>query len=63
MAQELFISVKTVQYHLTHIYAKLGVRTRGELAPYFRDLLAPGVTADEPGSSTACRLTVEDAGT
>ena len=31
-ALELYISVKTVQYHLTHIYAKLGIRTRSELA-------------------------------
>ncbi|MEU5403575.1 AAA family ATPase [Streptomyces sp. NPDC005963] len=31
-ASELFISVKTVQYHLTRIYAKLGIRSRGELA-------------------------------
>jgi ATP/maltotriose-dependent transcriptional regulator MalT len=29
---ELFVSTKTVQYHLTRIYAKLGVRSRGELA-------------------------------
>jgi DNA-binding CsgD family transcriptional regulator len=32
VAAELFLSVKTVQYHLTRIYAKLGVRTRVELA-------------------------------
>jgi DNA-binding CsgD family transcriptional regulator len=31
-AAELFISPKTVQYHLTRIYAKLGIRTRAELA-------------------------------
>ncbi|MGJ0119442.1 LuxR C-terminal-related transcriptional regulator [Williamsia sp. MIQD14] len=31
-AAELFLSVKTVQYHLTRVYAKLGVRTRSELA-------------------------------
>jgi DNA-binding CsgD family transcriptional regulator len=29
---ELFVSTKTVQYHLTRIYAKLGIRSRGELA-------------------------------
>lgn len=34
-AQELFVSVKTVQYHLTHIYSKLGIRSRGELAAQF----------------------------
>ena len=32
VATELFISVKTVQYHLTRTYAKLGVRSRTELA-------------------------------
>lgn len=32
IAQELFISVRTVQTHLTHIYNKLGVRSRTEAA-------------------------------
>ncbi|MFF8847925.1 AAA family ATPase [Streptomyces sp. NPDC015127] len=36
-ALELFISVKTVQYHLTHVYSKLGIRSRSELAATFRD--------------------------
>lgn len=31
-AEELFLSVKTVQYHLTRIYSKLGVSGRTELA-------------------------------
>lgn len=34
-AQELFVSVKTVQFHLTRIYAKLGLRSRSELAARF----------------------------
>lgn len=62
VAQELFISVKTVQYHLTHIYAKLGVRTRSELAACFRDFLNPDVTADDPGPPTVSRLTADDVG-
>ena len=37
VASELFISIKTVQFHLTHIYAKLGVGSRSELAAQFRD--------------------------
>lgn len=37
-AIELFISVKTVQYHLTHIYGKLGIRSRSELAARFREI-------------------------
>jgi DNA-binding CsgD family transcriptional regulator len=38
VASELFISIKTVQFHLTHIYAKLGVGSRAELAAQFRDV-------------------------
>jgi DNA-binding CsgD family transcriptional regulator len=37
VASELFVSIKTVQFHLTHIYAKLGISTRAELAAQFRD--------------------------
>ena len=36
-AEELFIGAKTVQYHLTRIYAKLGVTSRTELAARYRD--------------------------
>ncbi|MEW1551443.1 helix-turn-helix transcriptional regulator [Streptomyces tsukubensis] len=36
-ALELFISVKTVQYHLTNVYAKFGIRSRSELAARFRE--------------------------
>ena len=37
VATELFVSIKTVQFHLTHIYTKLGINSRGELAAQFRD--------------------------
>lgn len=37
-ANELYLSVKTVQYHLTRIYAKLGVRSRTELVARVRVL-------------------------
>ncbi len=36
VAAELYISPKTVQYHLTRIYAKLGLRSRSELAASLR---------------------------
>jgi DNA-binding CsgD family transcriptional regulator len=32
VAAELYLSVKTVQFHLTRVYAKLGIRSRVELA-------------------------------
>ncbi|CAJ1584745.1 helix-turn-helix transcriptional regulator [[Mycobacterium] wendilense] len=32
VAAELYVSPKTVQYHLTRVYAKLGIRSRTELA-------------------------------
>ena len=36
VASKLFISIKTVQFHLTHIYAKLGFGSRAELAARYR---------------------------
>lgn len=43
VATELYVSTKTVQYHLTRIYSKLGIRSRGELAAL------RGSTPKEPG--------------
>jgi DNA-binding CsgD family transcriptional regulator len=32
IARDLFVSVKTVESHLSHVYAKLGIRSRAQLA-------------------------------
>lgn len=40
VAAELVVSPKTVEYHLGHVYAKLGVRSRTELAALLRDTRA-----------------------
>jgi hypothetical protein len=37
VASELFVSVRTVQFHLIHIYAKVGVSSRAELATRLRE--------------------------
>jgi DNA-binding CsgD family transcriptional regulator len=36
-ARALFLAEKTVQYHLTRLYRKMGIRSRSELAAAFRD--------------------------
>lgn len=36
IASELYVTVHTVEKHLSHVYAKLGVRSRGQLAAALR---------------------------
>ncbi len=35
VADELVVSIKTVEYHLANVYGKLGIRSRQELIPTF----------------------------
>jgi len=35
VADELVVSIKTVEYHLANVYGKLGIRSRQELVPTF----------------------------
>ena len=48
VASELFVSIKTVQFHLTHIYSKLRVSSRAELAAHLKDQIE---TATRPARS------------
>jgi DNA-binding CsgD family transcriptional regulator len=58
VASELFISIKTVQFHLTYIYAKLGVGSRAELAAQFRE--AGPSDPDDGGVAPAARERTAD---
>jgi DNA-binding CsgD family transcriptional regulator len=54
VADELFISPRTVQWNLSKIYRKLGVRSRGELAARLaRQGGSPGSVSDGDGQSPA----------
>jgi DNA-binding NarL/FixJ family response regulator len=37
IAAALFVTERTVASHLTHVYAKLGIRSRTELARFLSD--------------------------
>lgn len=55
IARGLYVSVKTVEWHLSHVYRKLGVRSRRELAP------ALARSAGRPDGASAHQRTAETA--
>jgi DNA-binding CsgD family transcriptional regulator/GNAT superfamily N-acetyltransferase len=52
-AAALFLSPKTVEYHLRHIYQRLGIHSRDELAQRLRQ---PGPETSAPAGQPAARL-------
>jgi DNA-binding CsgD family transcriptional regulator len=51
VAAELFVSVKTVQFHLTRVYSKLRVSSRAELAAQFHRAVGHEDGADTPDAA------------
>jgi DNA-binding NarL/FixJ family response regulator len=45
VAAQLYLSPKTIEYHLAHIFAKLGIRTRYQLAARVRSRAPFGARA------------------
>ncbi|MGD9528929.1 MAG: AAA family ATPase [Dehalococcoidia bacterium] len=57
VAAEMFVSIKTVQFHLTHIYMKLGIRSRTDLAARWGEIGADAGGRSEPPVSSDAELT------
>ena len=52
IATTMFITENTVQTHLRHIFRKLGVRSRTELATLFLSIQATAATAADPSAAS-----------
>ena len=52
IAANMFITENTVQTHLQHIFRKLGVRSRTELATLFLSIQATAATAADPSAAS-----------
>ena len=46
IALQLFLSPKTVEWHLGHVYRKLRIRSRSKLAPSLAELHASSLTPE-----------------
>ena len=62
IARRLFVAVHTVEVHLAHAYAKLGVRSRAQLASRFASPIPPQATP-APQDTSASGLTPAPQGT
>lgn len=57
VAVELYLSTKAIEYHLSYVFAKVGVRSRHQLASRLADpdvgpVVAPGTDANANGDLT-----------
>jgi DNA-binding CsgD family transcriptional regulator len=55
VAAELFLSPKTIEFHLGRVYRKLGIRSRTELASLAADGQLRSTSASEPRSASSSR--------
>ena len=54
IAETLLVDVRTVEGTLSHVYAKLGVRSRTELAVFFDEKVGPTALVGVPDTNAPC---------